>query len=107
MIELFFQALGWIVGALFLLWVYEYFFAPIRRVRPYIHAIAGKDADIYPGQLRFILATHQSGWVFKRPRGELFNSEVEAEKARILRVQRDLEINDIFTDLKSKVEARK
>ena len=87
--------------------VAEYFLAPFRRVRPHIYPGHGPNAILYPWTLRYILVTHESGWVFKRRYGVAFETEAEAEKAQILRVKKDLELNDMLASIKSEVEARK
>ena len=82
--------------------VAEYFLAPFRKVRPYIYPAHGSSSTIYPWDLRYILVTHESGRIFKRRYGDAYNTEAEAEKAQILRVKKDFELNDMLQTLKRK-----
>lgn len=78
--------------------VAEYFLAPFRKVRPYIYPAHGEHATLYPWALRYILVTHESGRIFKRRYGDAYSTESEAEKAQVLRIKKDIELNGIAKD---------
>jgi hypothetical protein len=66
----------------------------IRKVKPYVQGMPSYWAH-QPWNIRFLLVTHESGWIFKSLHGQMFDTEAEAEAALFKRIDAEEKLRTV------------